>query len=96
MEKIYEIVDILHNGRKGIRYKRVRHKKYTGLVGTHAIIDTDKMKQFKPFRFDLIDHFIYQWWEISEVLEARIDDDGTLVIETVNSIYVFKEVKNEN
>lgn len=92
----YILTDILHNGRKDIRGKSVEtvNSKYEGLKGCKCILSLKRLEQFKPFVFTIQNHPSYEWWTTSEVLEATIEDDKYLTIETANSIYKF-EATNE-
>ena len=39
MRKKYEIVNILHSGRKGIRGEEVDERKYRGVINRHCYIN---------------------------------------------------------
>ena len=94
MLRKYILKEILHSGRKGIRGTDRTELKYKGLLGYQCFISSAQIRQFKPCKFDVNSPY-YDWWRTSEVLAAKIycNDDGTfLEIETVNTIYIFKEV----
>lgn len=101
MKEQYRIIGVQHSGRKGIRGTNRSDSKYDNMVGCTAVFDYTDIKQFEPFLFALIDHPLYEWWNISEVLlMSRYRDTGNLIIETVNTIYYFEKlsvpVKVEN
>lgn len=89
------IKSIKHSGRKGIRGTDVDNPKYDGLVGSKCEIDIDAIEQFKPYSFRVFSP-TYDWWRISEVLTIVLSstkEETTLRIETINAIYIFKEVE---
>lgn len=94
MEKQYKLLDVVHSGRKGIRGTTICDRKYEGILGFYCRFDLDDIQQFKPFTFDVINSWYYDWWTTSEVLEATVEE-GIVQVETANSIYRFKEVMYE-
>lgn len=93
MTKEYIIQDIVHSGRKGLRGTKVTHPKYMGLINCRIICDFDNCEQFKPFHWDFVMNFQYDYWDTSEVFAlAKDEKNNELLLETVNTIYVFKEV----
>ena len=93
MRQEYKLAEVKHSGRKGIRGTDVTELNYEGLVGSHVWCDFDAIKQFEPMEWSFSDHPNYDWWTTSEVLEAAYDPDiHTYIVETANTIYVFKEM----
>lgn len=95
MKKQYKIGAIVHSGRKGMRATPVTESKYDGLVGTSIWFDVDSMKQFEEQEFLLIDNPFYEYWRTSAVLQAGIDENNQLIIETVNTIYILEELDGQ-
>ena len=92
MQKKYKIINIFHNGRKGLRGTEVDNPKYKGVIGKHCYIDfLEEVKQFKRLSIKLLDSYVYDQWTTSEAFELSIDKDGLVSLETANSIYIFKE-----
>ena len=89
----YRIEGIYHSGRLGTRWQEVSDLKYDGLVGCLCSFDPKEVEQFKGIRFFLKDHPYHSWWETTAVLQLAKDFDDNYVLETVNTIYMFKEVK---
>lgn len=87
----YEIVNIVHSGRKGIRGEKVTQKKYEDLIGCIAYIDIDSVKPFQSVHMILKGHPEYDWWDTS-VLIAWCTNDKEMYLETANSIYKFREI----
>lgn len=97
MKRLYRIIGIVHNGRKGIRLTPVSDPKYNSLVGTVCQISVESLKQFEQYTFKLYDHPYYDTWTVSEVLVAGVvEDSGVLFIETCNSIYYFEPLEDNN
>jgi hypothetical protein len=95
MLKEYIVADILHSGRKGLRGEQVDNPKYKGLIGYKVKFDPSELVQFKCLYLRVLNSPDYEWWRMSETLEAALDKrDGTLTVETANSIYIFKEVSD--
>ena len=89
----YRIKGIFYSGRTGTRWQEVSDLKYDGLVGCLCSFDPEKVEQFNGIRFFLKDHPYHSWWETTAVIQLSMDFDGNYVLETVNTIYVFEEVK---
>ena len=92
MEKYFKLLDVVHNGRKGLRGSQMCDRKYEGLIGAHCKFDLDNIQQFKPLKFEVINSLYYDYWHTSEVLEVAVIN-GVLEIETANSIYRFRELE---
>ena len=90
--KTYEILEILHSGRKGIRNTPVNNEKYGGIIGSVISLDIDLIEQFKCCNWYFMNHPFYDTWCTSEVLDLEQDERGAWYLETTNTIYVFKEV----
>lgn len=92
MKKIYVITEILHAGRKGIRYEPVTDIKYDGLIGCKATFDITEIERFESTRIYLLGYNPqkYRWWDTSEVL-GLIASNGKVELETANTIYRFEE-----
>lgn len=92
----YRIKGIYHSGRKGTRWDPVMDEKYDGLIGQFCTFDPNEVEQFRWITIYLKNHPFYRWWNTSNVLQLSCDLNGNYVVETVNSIYVFEEVKDGN
>ena len=95
-KKMYRIVAVRHSGRKGTRGERVESSKYDGV--TDSIIRTNDLSKVQ-YLDKLTWTFIqtkspHDWWETSEILSAYIFC-GDYILETVNTIYVLRELANE-
>ena len=94
----YNLVDIVHSGRKGKRGTRVTAEKYDTLIGSNVWLDVFECKKFSSVRFLLRHHPYYDWWDTSAVLAVKegYDEDGIkrFEIETENSIYILEKVNN--
>lgn len=91
---MFKIIGIYHSGRKGVRWENVTQPKYDGMVGCLTTFDPNNVEQFDGVRFYLKGHPLYEWWDTTAVVQLARDFDGNYVLETVNTIYVFQEVKN--
>lgn len=98
-KKKYVVTGIYHSGRKGIRGIPVEDPKYDGIVGsTIKSYDVEKLRKFQDFRFDFVGTVIpHGTWVTSPVI-GMIRTSGLNAIaseyhiETINAIYVIKEV----
>ena len=88
-----KIKGIYHSGRKGTRWDPVMDEKYDGLIGQLCTFDPGKVEQFETVTIYLKNHPFYKYWHTSEVLQLSRGFDGSYVLETANSIYVFDEVR---
>ena len=89
----YRIKGIFYSGRTGTRWQEVSDLKYDRLVGCLCSFDPEKVEQFNGIRLFLKDHPYHSWWETTAVIQLSMDFDGNYVVETINTIYVFEEVK---
>ena len=89
----YKIVNIYHSGRKGVRWSVPEDPKYDDLVGCLCTFDPFEVKQFESIRLWIKNHPIYRWWDTSAIIQLSCDFDGKYYLETINTIYVFEEVK---
>ena len=94
--KTYKIVEILHSGRKGQRYSPVTNPKYEYMVNSLIRLDFDFVKQYEPINWFFLNHPIYKYWNTSALLALSRDEDEFWYLETVNTIYVLKEVDYGN
>ena len=91
----YKIKAIYHSGRKGTRWDPVMDEKYDSLIGQLCTFNHNEVKQFRWITIYLKNHPFYRWWNTSNVLQYLVTQ-RRCVVETVNSIYVFEEVKDGN
>ena len=89
----YRLKGIYHSGRKGTRWEKVTQPKYDDMVGCLTTFDPESVEQFQSVRFYLKDHPVYRWWDTSGIIQLSLGFDGDYYLETINSIYVFEEVK---
>ena len=89
----YKITNIYHSGRKGVRWSVPEDQKYDDLVGCLCTFDPFEVKQFESIRLWIKNHPIYRWWDTSAIIQLSCDFDGKYYLETINTIYVFEEVK---
>ena len=90
---IYQIVNITHSGRKGIRGEKCDDIKYDALIG--ALINNfsiNDIQQFRPIKWYLVDNSMYDWWTTSEVIQVSLSYNNTFVIETINTIYELEAI----
>ena len=92
--KKYRIEKILHSGRKGIRFEPVIESKYDGLIGSIVEIeDLYSVEEFQTLHMIIKNHPQYDWWDTTEVLGLAYDSfKKEYFCETINTIYVFKEI----
>lgn len=88
----YKIIGIYHSGRKGLRGEPRTDPKYEGMIGTLCDFDPEEVKMYQEVRFHLKDHPMYEWWHTTGAVGLARNFDGSYHFETVNTIYVFKEV----
>lgn len=89
----YRLRDIYHSGRKGNRWEKVTQPKYDDMVGCLTTFDPNSVEQFEGVRFYLKDHPLYRWWDTTAIVQLSRGFDGDYYLETINTIYVFEEVK---
>lgn len=89
----YKILAIYHSGRKGDRWSLRKDQKYYGLTECLCDFDPIRVKQFECYRLHLQGHPEYEWWDTTAVIQLSRDFDGKYYLETINTIYVFEEVK---
>lgn len=94
INKKYEIIDILHSGRKDIRNTKRTDDKFDGMIG--SIITIDRVEAFKPLHFRFVDSTDSYRWTTTALIalyqDTRMDDD-IYYFETVNTIYVLRELQ---
>ena len=95
-KKKYVITGIYHSGRKGIRDEPVDNPKYEEVVGsTIESYDVEKLHQFYNYCFRFIKTSApHKTWVTSPVigLAKAYTDVPEYRIETVNAIYVLREI----
>lgn len=94
----YKIVEIMHSGRKGLRYTWVTDPKYDGVVGSIVTIkgSIEDIKQYSFVKMDFVKtDSLYDYWTTSEVLEIVKDTNERYSIETANAIYVLEQVNEQ-
>ena len=93
MIKKYKIKEILHSGKKGERGLPVWNKKYEYVLGFDCFFDKDNITVGAPFIFYFINNPEYAWWGMSTVVSVdEKPDEKKLIVETLNSIYIFEEL----
>ena len=93
MIKKYKIKEILHSGKKGERGLPVWNKKYEYVLGFDCFFDKDNITVGSPFIFYFINNPEYAWWGMSTVVSVdEKPDEKKLIVETLNSIYIFEEL----
>ena len=93
MIKKYKIKEILHSGKKGERGLPVLNKKYEYVLGFDCFFDKDNITVGSPFIFYFISNPEYAWWGMSTVVSVNEKpDEKKLIVETLNSIYIFEEL----
>ena len=94
--KKYRIMAILHSGRKDTRLKRVDEDKYDGLVGSTVICrDLSEVKQFECLQMKVLDSPFHRVWETTAVISLWEKVNHFFYCETINSIYILNEIKDE-
>lgn len=89
----FKIVNILHSGRKGIRFEEVAESKYEGLKGsTITMGDPETIKQFESLDMRVYGSNMYSWWETSPVIALSLNIKNQYVLETVNTIYILERL----
>ena len=93
--KKYKLYKIAHSGRKGPRDAPLNNCKYDGMVD--SIIRSYDIRYLHPFQRY---HFKflktkspYESWITSEVVRLIELDEGIFMLETVNTLYYFEEIK---
>lgn len=91
--KKYKIMTILHSGRKNTRYTMVNNEKYDGLIGCIVICkDLHSLKPYECLKMKIKDVLFYRTWETTSVICLYQNVDTYYYCETINSIYVLKEL----
>lgn len=91
MKSGYIVENILHSGRKGPRFEERNEHKYYGLKGFTVEFCIEDLKGGQPMYWIVKDSPIYDWWNTTAVLEAY-HVEGMLIIETINTIYLLREL----
>jgi len=96
----YTITDILHSGRRGLRNMPSNDPKYNGIAGSVVTLRNvnkiEDYKQFDELQFNFVDtKSNYEIWNATPIVAIGMDKSGRYVVETVNTIYHMKEVKDE-
>lgn len=94
MDKLYKILNIVHSGRKGMRYDEVQDPKYDGMVGaTIKMPEIESIKQFSNVRWDFVSDgpIYYDFWTTSPVVSVSLDFSNHYVLETINTIYILEK-----
>lgn len=86
----YKIESIIHSGTKGERGVPVTDDKYDYLVNSVCFFDPDDIKINYGLEIYLKLHPYYQTWIMSRI-QSVTKNDEYLIIETINSIYTFKD-----
>jgi hypothetical protein len=93
--KKYKLYKIAHSGRKGPRDAPLNNCKYDGIVD--SIVQSYDIRYLHPFQRY---HFKflktkspYESWITSEVVRLIELDEGIFMLETVNTLYYFEEIK---
>lgn len=93
--KKYKLYKIAHSGRKGPRDAPLNNCKYDGMVD--SIVQSYNIRYLHPFQRY---HFKflktkspYESWITSEVVRLIELDTGIFMLETVNTLYYFEEIK---
>lgn len=91
--KRYKIMTILHSGRKGTRYTMVNNEKYDGLINYTVVCkDLHDLKPYECLKMKVKNSPFYRTWETTPVICLYQNVDTYYYCETVNSIYVLKEL----
>ena len=86
----YKIESIVHSGTKSERGVPVTDDKYDYLVDSVCFFDPDDIKINYGLEIYLKCHPYYQTWIVSRIQSVTKNDEH-LIIETINSIYTFKD-----
>ena len=86
----YKIESIVHSGTKGERGVPVTDDKYDYLVDSVCFFDPDDIKMNYGLKIYLKCHPYHQTWIVSRI-QSVTKNDEYLIIETINSIYTFKD-----
>ena len=91
--KRYKIMTILHSGRKNTRYTMVNNEKYDGLIGSIVVCkDLHEVQPYENLKMKVKEGAFRGVWETSPVICLYQNVDTYYYCETVNSIYVLKEI----
>ena len=95
MRMKYRISNVYHSGRKCVRYDLDRAK--INLQGSVFVIENhdniESVKQFEPLHFSFVETMSpYEFWDTTEVIGLRKSFNDAYELETINSIYIIKEI----
>lgn len=95
MRTSYRIIGIKHSGRKGVRDTPVEDVKYGDIIGSKIILEVDRIEQYKPVHFTMVNHPYYDWWDTSALLAMWKNNlNENLYLETANTIYELQKIKD--
>ena len=87
----------MHSGLKGSRYNPCKNPKYEGLKGYIVNFDLDTLEQGKSMHWVVENSPVYEWWDTSMLIAVYENkDNGTIILETLNTIYKLKRVDTPN
>ena len=85
------VKDVVHSGRKGIRYAQV--DEFLDLVGCYVDFDINDIEHFKPIQMTIHNSKKkWDWINTSQIIQVERRYDGLYELETVNVIYILEEV----
>jgi len=93
--KKYKLYKIAHSGRKGPRDAPPDNYKYDGMVDSIVMsYDIRYLHPFQRYHFKFLKtKSPYESWITSEVVRLIELDTGIFMLETVNTLYYFEEIK---
>ena len=99
MNKVrYKVLEIKHSGRKGPRDSPVSQDKYKGLIGSVIeSINILDLYEFDIWHWSFVNtESPYEDWYTSQVISVTKEHDKPVYhIETLNTIYVVEELKDD-
>ena len=85
------IKDVVHSGRKEIRYTQV--DELLDLVGCYVDFDINNIEHFKPIQMIIYNSKNkWNWLNTSQIIQVERRSDGLYELETVNVIYILEEI----
>ena len=93
MRKRYKVKEVLHSGRTADRGLPVWDRKYEYVIDYDCFFDYKDIVVDAPFVFYFVNNPEYVWWGMSNVVSVEEKPESKeLIVETLNSIYIFEEL----
>jgi len=94
----YKIKGILHSGTKGKRYTQREDDVYPQRKNRIVMFDKNQIFIGMPFVFQYVkdengEDYSRYCLQVSSVMDIPMDKENMIIVETVNSFYVFEKIE---